>query len=232
IERYRVPPDSFANFAVNAHANARGNPYALFNDDEVSAVDVLASRFVFWPLRLYDCSPICDGAAAVELAASHRVQAKNPVRLLASSAATDRFRIADRPDPLRLDAATLAFRQALSQAGITQGQIDFYEVHDAFSIMACMLLEALGLAEPGTGWRLAASGAIRRDGPYPISTLGGLKARGHPIGATALYQACEIVQQLTGCAGVGQLARARIGLLQSVGGAGTTVLSHIFGAGE
>src|SRR5690606_13027322 len=121
-----------------------------------------------------------------------------PVRILASTAATDRFRLADRPEPLYLRAAGRSARHALQQAGLTLQHVDFFELHDAFSIMACLQLEAVGFAEPGTGWRLAAEDEIGLNGRIPIATLGGLKARGHPIGATALYQACEIVQQLTG----------------------------------
>jgi acetyl-CoA C-acetyltransferase len=102
-------------------------------------------------------------------------------------------------------------------------------MHDAFSIMSCLQLEAVGLARPGEGWRLAADNQIALDGSIPIATMGGLKARGHPIGASALYQTCEIVQQLTGQAGSNQLASPRIGMLQSIGGAGTTILTHIFG---
>lgn len=231
-ERYRPPADGLAHFAVNAHANARHNPFALFQDKAISPADVLASRLISPPLRLLDCSPICDGAAAVVLAPltdAHRYT-KNPVTILASSAATDRFRVADRPDPLALDASRRSAQAAYAQAALSPAAIDFYEVHDAFSIMACLLVEAAGFAPAGQGWRLAAEGEIRPHGKIPLSTRGGLKARGHPIGATALYQCCEVVQQLTGQAGGNQLPAPRIGMMQSVGGAGVTVLTHIFGA--
>ncbi|MBI3957438.1 MAG: thiolase domain-containing protein [Chloroflexi bacterium] len=230
-ERYAVPADGLAHFAVNAHANARHNPNALFRNKAITPADVLASRLISPPIRLLDCSPICDGAAAVLLAPlddSIRYT-KAPVRILASSAASDRFRVADRLDPLALEAARRSAQAAYTQASLTPAEIDFYEVHDAFSIMACLLLEAAGFAAPGEGWCLAADGEIRPDGRIPLSTRGGLKARGHPIGATALYQACEIVQQLIGQAGGNQLDNPRVGMMQSVGGAGVTVLTHLFG---
>jgi acetyl-CoA C-acetyltransferase len=228
--RYQMPEDGLANFAVNAHFNALSNSNALFHRP-VTADDVLASRPVHPPIRLLDCSPICDGAAAVVLAPTREAHAytDHPVRILASSVATDRFRLADRAEPLRLTAAEHSADKAFLRAGITQADVSFFEVHDAFSIMACLLLEAAGFAAPGEGWRLAAEGEIGRDGRVPIATLGGLKARGHPIGATALYQTCEIVLQLTGRAGPNQLPHPHIGLLQSVGGAASTVLTHIFG---
>ena len=230
-EQYAVPVDGLAHFAVNAHANARHNPNALFQTKVITPADVLASRLISPPIRLLDCSPICDGAAAVLLApldaASRYTNHVVPVH--ASTVATDRFRIADRADPLALQAARRSAQAALVQAHLTLQDIDLFEVHDAFSIMACLLLEAVGFAAPGAGWRLAAEGRIRPDGRIPIATRGGLKARGHPIGATALYQVCEIVQQLTGQAGGNQLHNPHVGMMQSVGGAGVTVLTHIFG---
>lgn len=230
-QRYSVPADGLTHFAINAHANARHNPNALFQNKAISAGDVLASRLISPPIRLLDCSPICDGAAAVLLApldATSRYT-KNPVRILASSAATDRFRVADRPNPLALEAARRSVQAAYAQARLTPAEIDLCEVHDAFSIMACLLVEAAGFAEAGAGWRLAAEGEIGPGGRIPLSTRGGLKARGHPIGATALYQVCEIVQQLIGQAGGNQLDTPQVGMMQSVGGAGVTVLTHIFG---
>jgi acetyl-CoA C-acetyltransferase len=194
----------------------------------------MASRFIYPPLRLLDCSPVCDGAAAVLLAPlkEAKKQMDAPVEIVASSAATDRFRIADRPDPLTLTASATSADSALQQAGISLEDIDFFELHDAFSIISCLSLEAVGFAEPGRGWEPAVSGAIKLGGSIPITTMGGLKARGHPIGASALYQTCEIVQQLCGLAGPNQLERARFAMSQSIGGPGSTVLTHIFSNGR
>ncbi len=231
LDRYRLRITDFDGFALNAHANANHNPNALFHDRVVTAADVDASPVVSAPLRLHDAAPICDGAAAVVMTRTGQARAftDRPVRMLGASVVTDRFRIDDRDDPLRLAAATRSARDAFRRANVHRSDIGLFEVHDAFSIMSALILEATGFAEPGEGWRLAAEGAIRPDGRLPISTMGGLKARGHPIGASALYQTGEIVAQLTGRAGGNQLADPRVALLQSVGGAGSTVLTHIFG---
>jgi acetyl-CoA C-acetyltransferase len=161
--------------------------------------------------------------------AQARAYTERPVHILASSVATDRFRLADRRDPLWLEAASLSAQAAFRRANINRVDVDLFEVHDAFSIMACLLLEAVGYAARGQGWRLAAEGDIKLKGRIPISTLGGLKARGHPIGATALYQTCEIALQLTGRAAKNQVKNAQIAMLQSVGGVASTVVTHLFG---
>jgi len=230
LDRYGVPEDGLVNFPVVAHDNARSNPFALYKKT-IRPSEVQSSRVIHAPLHLFECSPICDGAAAVVLAPSEHARALNPepVQLLASSVVTDRFRIDDREDPLQLEAAYHSSHDAYRKASINCEDIHLFEVHDAFSIMACLQLEAAGFAEPGQGWRLAVEDEIRLQGQIPTTTMGGLKARGHPIGATGLYQACEIVLQLTGRAGENQVRNAEIGMMQSVGGAASTVLTHIFG---
>ena len=230
LDRYSVPDDGLVKFPVVAHDNARSNPFALYKKT-ISPSEVQSSRVIHAPLHLFECSPICDGAAAVVLAPSEQARALNPetVQLLASSVVTDRFCIDDREDPLQLEAAYRSSHDAYRKANINREDIHLFEVHDAFSIMACLQLEAAGFAEPGQGWRLAVEDEIRLQGQIPITTMGGLKARGHPIGATGLYQACEIVLQLTGRAGENQVRNAEIGMMQSVGGTASTVLTHIFG---
>jgi acetyl-CoA C-acetyltransferase len=231
METYHVEADVFNNFALTAHRNAQTNPYALFKDKQVTNRMISEARVVAAPLRLYDASPICDGAAAVILTRTSEARAytDQPVSILSSSVATDWLRLRDRPDPLHLFAAAKSSHEAFRKANVHRNDIDFFEVHDAFTIMSCLLLEAVGFARRGEGWRMAEENKISLDGPLPICTLGGLKARGHPIGATALYQTCEIVQQLTGQAGKNQVKNAKLALLQSVGGAASTVLTHIFG---
>jgi len=231
LERYGRSITDFDGFALNAHANANHNPFALFHDRTVTTTQVDDSPVVSAPLRLHDAAPICDGAAAVVLTRTGQARSftDRPVRMLGASVVTDRFRIADRADPLHLAASARSVREAFRRANVHRSDIGLFEVHDAFSIMSCLILEATGFAAPGEGWRMAAEGRIRLDGDLPVSTMGGLKARGHPIGASAIYQTCEIVQQLTGRAGANQLADPRVALLQSVGGAGGTVLTHIFG---
>ncbi len=230
LDRYNVPEDGLVNFPVVAHDNARSNPFALFKK-AVSLTEVQNSRVIHAPLRLFECSPICDGAAAIILAPSEQARDYNlhPVQILASSVVTDRFRIDDRKDSLQLEAVQRSSHDAYRKANINREDINLFEVHDAFSIMACLQLEAAGFAESGKAWRLAVEDEISLRGQIPITTMGGLKARGHPIGATGLYQACEIVLQLTGCAGENQVPNAEIGMMQSIGGAASTVLTHIFG---
>jgi acetyl-CoA C-acetyltransferase len=231
IDRYKVTVNDFNYFPLIAHQNARTNPNALYKDKRVNDRQIRNSRVIYPPLRLYDASPICDGAAAVILARSSEARAftNQPVKLLSSSVATDWFRVDQRTEPLNLFAASESATEAFRKANVNRNDIDFFEIHDAFSIMACLLLEAVGYAAPGQGWRLAKEGRIALKGDLPIATFGGLKARGHPIGATALYQACEIVLQLTGRAGKNQVKNAKLALLQSVGGAASTMLTHVFG---
>ena len=229
-DRYRLSEGVLDPFPVNAHRNAQHNPHALFRDRPITVEDVRASRVIHPPIRLFDCSPICDGAAAAVLASRQLARKLNPnsVRLLASSVAIDRFRIEDRADPLWLEAAHLSAEMAFQKAKIKAKDVSFFEIHDAFSIMSCLLLEAAGFAQRGHGWRLAEENRIGLDGELPITTMGGLKARGHPIGATAIYQTCEIVLQLTGQAGKNQVKNPEIAMMQSVGAAATTVITHLF----
>lgn len=231
LDHFQLPEDALSCFSVNAHENAKHNPFALFNDRQFSPADVMSSRVIMPPIRLLDCAPICDGAAAVLLTSADNIRrdVPYPVRILSSAMATDRFRLKDRAEPLTLMAAKQSAEKAYRQAALGSEDVDLFEVHDAFSTMSCLALEAAGFASPGQGWRLAAESQIALDGRIPLSTMGGLKARGHPIGATALYQVCEIVQQLTGQAGPNQVPGAEVALMQSIGGVGTSVLTHIIG---
>ena len=227
LQRYGVAYESFANFAINAHRNGARNPLALFQK-EIDQDKVLEARVIAEPLRLYDCSPVCDGGACIILS---RADFKSgPVKLTASACATDRFILEDRLEPLDFLAARKSFLKACETSGRKSADFKFFEVHDAFNIMACLCLEACGFAKKGQGFRLAESEDIFPEGDLPIATMGGLKARGHPIGATALYQAAEIFAQLTETAGQNQLPGDKIGpaLMQSIGGAGTTLFTHFF----
>jgi acetyl-CoA C-acetyltransferase len=181
------------------------------------------------PINLFDSSPICDGAAAVILAPADAARSLNaaPVRIAASTVGTDTVAIHDRRDPLVLDGAAISAQRAYEQAGVTTDDIDLFELHDAFSIMAALSLEAAGFAKRGEGLRLAMAGEIGIQGRVPVSTMGGLKARGHPVGATGVYQVIEVVQQLRGLAGENQVAEARVGMAQNIGGSGATAVTHI-----
>ena len=150
------------------------------------------------------------------------------MRIRGSAVATDVLALSDRPDPLVLSAATESCRRAYAQAGVTARDIDLFEVHDAYSVMAALSLEAAGFADRGHAPALAREGRIGLAGDVPIATLGGLKARGHPVGATGVYQAVEAHQQLTGRAGENQVRDATLAMTQSFGGTAATVVTHIF----
>ncbi len=231
MHEYGWTKEHFAPFAVNAHANAVHNPNARLRE-RVTEHDYRRARMVADPINLLDASPIGDGAAAVVLVPSDRLKrnGRPPVRVVASASATDTLAVHDRRDPLWLEAAYRSAQQAYAQAGVRPADIDVFELHDAFSIIAALSLEACGLAERGQGPRLALEGEIGPCGRTPIATRGGLKARGHPVGATGVYQIVEVVQQLRGEAGATQVPGARLGLAQNIGGSGATVLTHLLRA--
>ena len=155
---------------------------------------------------------------------------KRIIKIIGSASATDTLAVHSRKDPLWLSAGEKSARKAYAQAGIGPQDIDLFELHDAFSIMSALSLEACGFAERGQGPRLAQEGAILPNGRIPITTLGGLKARGHPVGATGVYQVVEVAQQLRGEAGITQVQNAKIGMAQNIGGSGATIITHILKA--
>ena len=178
-----------------------------------------------------DASPTGDGAAAAVLVPADALRRNGHgkiIQVAGSSAATDSIAIHGRSDPTWLIAAERSAKQAYSQAGCTPEDIDLFELHDAFTIMAALSLEACGFAERGQGVRLALDEEIRPGGKIPIATRGGLKARGHPVGATGMYQIIEVVQQLRGEAGENQIPDAQIGMSQNIGGSGSNIIAHIF----
>ena len=233
MHEYGWQKEHFAPFAVNAHANALHNPYARFHEP-TSIERYLKAPMVADPINLMDASPTGDGAAAaVVVPLNTRVPTSGgkPVIVAASSAATDSLAVHHRKDPLFLKAANSSSKAAYQQTGLSPQEIDFFELHDAFSIMAALSLEANGFAERGQGPRLALDGEILPTGKIPIATRGGLKARGHPVGATGMYQIVEVVQQLRGEAVGTQVENARIGMCQNIGGSGSNIITHILRTG-
>ena len=221
--------EDFANFAITAHANGANNPYAMFQRP-ISAEMYARAPIIATPVGLMDASPVCDGAAAVVLAPAEFARALSPapVKIKASAVGMAPLAVHDRKDPLALEAARISSRKAYAQAGIKPEDLDFFELHDAFTIMAALSLEAAGFAERGTGVQLALDEEISLKGRVPMATMGGLKARGHPVGATGIYQVVEAVMQLRGLAGANQIPGARLGMTQNIGGSGATVITHIF----
>jgi acetyl-CoA C-acetyltransferase len=228
MHEYGYKKEDFANFAINAHANAVNNPNAMF-PMPITARQFADAKPVAAPINLLDSSPIADGAACVILAPTQLAKefTDKPIRVRASSIATDSLALQDRRDVLFLEGGALSAQKAYAMAGLGPSDMDLFELHDAFTIMSALSLEAAGFAKRGQGVRLALDGEIGIRGRLPITTMGGLKARGHPVGATGMYQIVEVATQLRGEAGANQVPNARLGMAQNIGGSGATVVTTI-----
>jgi acetyl-CoA C-acetyltransferase len=218
--------EDFASFSVNSHANAMHNPYARLHE-KISLEKFEKSAMVATPINLLDASPIGDGAAAIVIVPAEKVARQPRIIVSGSAAATDTIAVHSRKDPMFLQAAYLSSQRAYEMADVTPKDIDVFELHDAFSIMSALSLEACGFAERGQGVKLALDNEISVEGRIPVCTRGGLKARGHPVGATGVYQLVEVIQQLRGECGKTQVDGARVGMAQNIGGSGATILTHI-----
>jgi acetyl-CoA C-acetyltransferase len=228
MHRYGTTREQLAHVAVKNHAHGLLNPLAQFRS-KITVEDVIGSVMVADPLRVLDCSPITDGAAAVVLAALPLKGTKRPpVKVAASAAATDTIGLHDREDLAWLRSTEVAAAKAYARAGITPGDVSFCEVHDCFTIAEVMVIEALGLAERGKGGEAAASGMTALGGRVPVNPSGGLKSKGHPVGATGIAQIREAVLQLRGESEGRQVKDARWGLTQNMGGTGASSVVHIF----
>jgi len=226
MHEFGVELAAFEGFSINAHANGKRNPLAMYRNI-IKAGAFAKAPFVSDPVNLFDGAPDADGAAAVVLApldwALDRVS--QPIKIAGSGVATDTLALHDRKDPLYLKAVALSAQKAFAQAGKTRDQMNLLELHDSFTIVSALALEAMGYAERGEGWKL--SDQIGLTGRLPISTFGGLKRRGNPTGATGVYQAVEAVLQLRGQANENQVSGAVSALIQNLGGLGTTAVTHI-----
>ena len=226
---YQVPGNGFSGFALTAHANGAGNNHAMFRK-AIKPETYSKAEMVSDPLNMFDVAPNADGAAALILTRRDLLPSefKHPlVKVAGSASSTDTLALHDRKDMLYFDTAQISAGKAMKQAGIPLDRIDFFEYHDAFSIFAALELEAVGFAIKGKGWKLAAEGEIGLKGRIPCATMGGMKARGNPGGAAGVYQAVEAVIQLRGQAEANQVADAKIGLIQSLGGPASTAVSHV-----
>lgn len=217
--------EDFAAFSINAHSNGIYNPYARFQK-AINVEDYNSAGMISNPINLMDASPIGDGAAAIILTSDSR-DSQTKIRVVGSASATDTISVQARKNPTWLQAAEFSAKQAYSQAGLIPSQINLFESHDAFSIMAALSLESSGFCAPGEAPKLANEGKIRFDSDIPVSTFGGLKARGHPVGATGVYQLVEVTKQLRWDAGVTQVENARVGMAQNIGGSGSNITTHI-----
>lgn len=228
MHRYGTSREELAAVAVKNHHNGCMNPISQYQM-EITVEKVMRSPLVADPLRVLDCSPITDGAAALVLAPTEEAHKYSdaPIKILATAQASDTLALHDRRDITTLDASVYAAKKAFGQARLEPKDVDFAEVHDAFTIGEIVAIEDLGFVEKGEGGRAAEEGLTWIGGKIPINTSGGLKACGHPVGATGIKQAYEMVLQLRGEAGKRQVDGAKVGLTHNVGGCGGTALVHI-----
>ena len=229
MHEYGTTRQQMAAVAVKNHANGARNPKAQFRK-EITMEKALSGPEVARPFTLYDCCGTTDGASCVILAAKEvaREYTDTPVWVLGSGAASDHLAVHDRESVTRLDATILAAREAMRQAEVGPTDVDVAEVHDCFTIAEILAVEDLGFATKGEGGRLAVEGVTARDGKLPVNPSGGLKSKGHPLGATGTAQIYEMFLQLRGEAGDRQVREPEIGLTHNVGGSGATCAVHVF----
>ena len=231
MHKYGTTREQLALVAVKNHDNGSKNPLAQY-PFKVTVEGVLQSVLVADPLRILDCSPITDGAAAVVLCpADMAKKMKKPfIRITGCGQATDTIALSSRKDLAWIESTHIAGQKALSMAGRKIGDIDLFEVHDCFTIAEIMITEALGIVEKGRGGKAVEEGLTSLKGKFPVNPSGGLKAKGHPVGATGVAQAVEVVKQLRGEAAERQVKGAKRGLTQNMGGTGGSSVVHIFEA--
>ncbi len=229
MHKYGTTKERLAQVAVKNHHNGSMNPYAHFQK-EITLEQALNSTMIAEPLGLFDCSPISDGAAVLILCPLERAKefTGNPVKIVASAQASDTLALHGRRDICTMDATVAAAKNAYKQANIQPKDIDLAEVHDCFTINEILAVEDLGFVKKGEGGKATEEGLTKLDGEIPVNPSGGLKAKGHPVGATGVAQAVEIVTQLRGEAGKRQVKNARIGMTHNIGGSGASCAIHIF----
>jgi acetyl-CoA C-acetyltransferase len=229
MKKYGVKQEDIAYFAVHDHKYAVNNPLAQY-PRPITLDEVMKSPLVADPIHLLESAPIGDGSAALVLCSEEKLKALGKdvhLEIAGSAVATDVFSLHERADPTTLLATVKAARKAFSMASIEPKDVDVLEVHDAFTVLGVIHLEDMGFAKKGEGWRLLKEGQLEKDGDLPTNTMGGLKARGHPVGATGIYQVYEITLQLRGEAGKNQVPDPEVGVAQNVGGVGGTVAVHV-----
>jgi acetyl-CoA C-acetyltransferase len=218
--KYGIGHDILEKISYINHKNANLNPLAHFSYKDVSMEMIKQSPVVSSPLNLFDCSPVSDGSAAAII--SKDLCSDRDVEIMSSHISTDSISISQRKDLTSFNATKNAAKKAYNEAGLSPKDLDIVEIHDCFTISELIGLEDLGLCEAGKAYKMIENGDININGKMPVNTDGGLKANGHPIGATGLAQIFEIVTQLRGEAGKRQVSDAEIGLAQNIGGIGGT----------
>jgi len=232
MHKYGTTEEQLAMVAVKNHHNGFLNPKAHMQR-EIALEKALSSRVIAWPLKLYDCSLITDGASCLIIAKPEiaKKYTDMPVHIIGSGQASDSIGLYERESLTSLIAAKIAAKQAYDMAGVKAGEIDIAEVHDCFTIAEIIAYEDLGFCKVGEGGKLIGSGETRLEGRLPVNTSGGLKSKGHPVGATGTAQAYELYLQLTEQAEKRQVKDTKMGLAHNVGGSGATATVHIFKRG-
>ncbi len=230
MEQLNVTRDELSAIPVIDHANAVTAAHAQFRKAITPEV-VGRSAMIADPLRLFDCAPVGDGAAAALIVNDSAASGskRRMAEVLGGRVATNEFSIFEREDMLDFKSSREAFKGAMSQAGLVQKRLSLIEIHDAFSVVGALSLEAMGFSKRGQGSKDAKAGKYARGGELPINTFGGLKARGHPVGGTGMYQIAEAYLQLTDQAGKNQVEGAEYAATQNIGGVDTTSAVHVFG---
>jgi acetyl-CoA C-acetyltransferase len=229
MHAYGTTEQQIALAAVKNHFHGSLNPKAHIQK-EITLETVMASRYVAWPLKLYDCSLITDGASCIILTKPELAKkyTDTSVEIVGSGQASDTIGLYERKSLTSLNATKLAAKTAYDMAQVNPQQVNLAEVHDCFSFAELMAYEDLGFCKPGQSGKLIESGQTKLGGLIPVNTSGGLKAKGHPVGATGTAQVYEIYMQLTGQAGKRQVKEAKIGLTHNVGGSGATAIVHLY----
>ncbi len=231
MHRYGTTRQQLAAVSVKNHHNGSLNPKAQFQN-EITIEQVIKATLVADPLTILDSSPVSDGAACVILASMDIAKKlmKPPVKIVGTGAATDTLALDKREDITSLKAVRVSAESAYKMAGLKPTDVNLLEVHDCFTIAEICIIEELGLVEKGKGGPFTEQGHTSLNGKIPVNPSGGLKSKGHPVGATGIAQVVEVVEQLRGNADKRQVKNAKIGLTQNMGGSGASSVTHIFKA--
>lgn len=229
MQEYGTTEEDMAHVAVKAHKNASTNPLAQFQK-EITLEKALTPRYVAWPLKLFDCSPISDGAAALILTSKEKAKEYTdlPVSVVGTGQASASMNLSDRSNLSSFESSVAASRNAYQMAGLTPEDMDFAVVHDCFTIAEIIASEDIGFFRPGEGAKALRNGVTALDGDKPINPMGGLKAVGHPVGATGVKQAAVLYKELVGAAGPNQVSKHETAIMHNFGGTGATCVVNIF----
>ena len=233
MQKYGTTEEDMARVAVKAHKNASTNPLAQFQK-EITLEKAMTPRYIAWPLKLFDCSPISDGAAALVLTSNEKAKQYTdlPVKITGTGQASASMNLCDRTDLTSFSASVEASKSAYSMAGLEAKDMDFAVVHDCFTIAEIIASEDIGFFEPGEGAKAVRDGVTAIDGDKPINPMGGLKAVGHPVGATGVKQAVVAYRELIGDAGPNQVPKHDTGVVHNFGGTGATCVVTVMRRGD